>query len=193
MRSSFIFVAITLFALTAAAQTLDASFYNEVNFRKTGMTILGSWAVANIASGLVLRNNTTGTKRYFHEMNALWNSVNLGIAALGYYGAATMVAPEGVGELYNEQMSLDKTLLFNAGLDLAYMAGGLYMIERSRRGSENSDRWRGYGQSVILQGAFLFTFDVLMVVFHKKVDLPAGLSFRLSPGAPDFIHMAYAF
>jgi hypothetical protein len=149
------------------------------------MMVLGSWATLNIAGGLIGRANTTGSDTYFYEMNAIWNGVNLGIAALGYYGAVNLTQPETALDLYNAQIKMDKTLLFNAGLDLAYMAGGFYLMERSRRTSaKNPDRLKGYGQAVILQGAFLLAYDVAMEWEHKSylVSDEMLLSFRAFPG-----------
>lgn len=185
---------ILLFGLSAAdAQSLEDEFEREVRFRKNGMMVLGSWAAVNIAGGLALRANTTGTTRYFHEMNAIWNGVNLGIAAFGYFGALRMGMPESAFGLYEEQVGLDKTLLFNAGLDLAYVAGGLWMTERAKNIDDRPDMWRGYGRAVMLQGAFLFAFDVAMVLLHRKVNVPEYLSFGLRPGAPDFFSFSLTF
>ena len=177
----------------AYGQDHSADWEREIKYRKTGMTVLGTWAVANLAGGLALRANSEGSTRYFHEMNALWNTVNLGIAAAGYFGAVRLGADGSLMALHNEASTLDKTLLFNAGLDLAYMAGGLYMTERSRRVGENSDRWLGYGRSVMVQGAFLFLFDVGMVLVHPEIHLPDGLSLNLSPGALEAIQLSYRF
>lgn len=177
----------------AHGQDFSAEWEREINYRKTGMTVLGTWAVANLASGLALRSSSEGSTRYFHEMNALWNTVNLGIATAGYIGAMRLGSDGGWMALQSEATTLDKTLLFNAGLDLAYMAGGLYMTERSRRVGENSDRWLGYGRSVMVQGAFLFLFDVGMVIVHPELQLPEGLSFGLAPGALEPIRLSYRF
>lgn len=177
----------------AYGQSLDQAFDQEVRFRKTGMAVLGSWAVVNIAGGLALRGNTVGKERYFHEMNAIWNGVNLGIAALGYIGASRLAMPADAFGLYQEQIGLDKTLLFNAGLDLGYVAAGLWMTERAKNTDNNPERWKGYGQAVMLQGAFLFVFDVVMVLLHEKIDVPSYLSFGIRPGAPDFIGFSMVF
>ncbi|MFN2424509.1 MAG: hypothetical protein ABR572_12125 [Cryomorphaceae bacterium] len=175
------------------AQSLDDEFDKEVRFRKNGMMVLGSWAVVNIAGGLALRTNTTGSTRYFHEMNAIWNGVNLGIATFGYIGAMRMGTPESAFGLYQEQIGMDKTLLFNAGLDLGYVAAGLWMTERAKNVDKRPDMWKGYGQAVMLQGAFLFAFDVLMLVFHDHIDVPQYMSFGIRPGAPDFLGFSLTF
>lgn len=193
MKWILTFTLLAAFAIAADAQSLEEAFQQEVNFRKRGMWVLGSWATANIAGGLALRANTTGRQSYFYEMNAIWNTVNLGIAAFGYIGAMRMEMPADAFALYQEQVGLDKTLLFNAGLDLAYIAGGFWMIERSKTVDTNPDRWKGYGQAVILQGAFLFVFDIAMVLLHSKINVPDYLSFGLRPGAPDFLSFSMVF
>lgn len=127
------------------------------------MTVLGSWAIGNIALGLALQNTQEGKNKYFHQMNAGWNAVNLVIAGVGYWGISR-VDPASYDLLatINEQHRFQKILLFNAGLDIGYMAGGAYLIERSKNTSpdKNPERLKGFGQSIVLQGAFLFAFDL---------------------------------
>ncbi len=192
-RYALLLISLLVFSSGLWGQALHDAYEAEVHFRKSGMLVLGSWAAVNMASGVYLRAHTGGHRRYFHEMNAIWNTVNLGIAAAGYIGAMRMGAPDGWGALISEQTTLDKTLLFNAGLDLGYIAGGLYLTERSRRGEENSDRLLGYGRSVMLQGAFLFSFDVVMVLVHQTVQLPEGLSLGVAPGVVPQLAMCYRF
>jgi hypothetical protein len=193
MKNKFLLLCLLfLISSFAYSQGLEESFDSEIQFRKTGMLVLGSWATANIIGGLALRSNTDGTTKYFHEMNAIWNGVNLGIATFGYISAMKMAQPESGLALYNEQIGLDKTLLFNAGLDLAYIATGFYLKERAKNTSDRPERLRGYGNSIILQGAFLFAFDVAMVLVHKKIRL--GEEMILSFDAmPNGLRMAMTF
>ncbi len=189
----FVFLLVAVASNLQAQDLLGEHFQTEIHFRKTGMLVLGSWATANIAGGLVLRANTVGRQRYFHEMNAIWNTVNLGIATFGYISAARMGVPESAFGLYQEQESLDKTLLFNAGLDLAYIAGGFWMMERAKNTDNKPERLEGYGKSVVLQGAFLFVFDLAMIGFHQKLKIPENLGLSLRPGSPDFLCFSYAW
>lgn len=163
-----------LFSSAAIAQTADVSeaYQTDVRIRKTGMLVLGSWAVANIISGGVGRNQLSGEKAYFHEMNAIWNVVNLGIAGAGYYFTVKGSMPNELTDQFNSQINFQKILLFNAGLDLAYIVGGFYLMERSKNTAKLPERLKGYGKSIILQGAFLFTFDVLMYTIHKNKTTP---------------------
>ena len=141
------------------------------NHQKSAMLTLGTWATINITSGLILQNNTSGTDKYFHQMNAGWNAVNLGIAALGYWRASQFNSPDrSFSEAWKKYEGYQKSLLFNAGLDVGYMAGGLYLIERSRRyDGKKADQRKGWGQSILLQGAFLFTFDLVAYLSSRKL------------------------
>lgn len=153
---------------------------------KTGMIVLGSWAVGNILLGAYGNYKYEGQTKYFHQFNAMWNVVNLGIAAFGYFNAAgsdpnTMTATQ----ILNEYSSLQNFLLLNAGLDVAYMVTGLYLKERAKN-SSNPDRLRGYGNSLLLQGGFLLAFDVALYFIHQNnasVNLYPHLESLLSGGA----------
>lgn len=161
------FLCLCLWGMAQTNITLESINRNRLQKQKTGMLILGGWAVGNIASGLILSGQREGSEKYFHAMNAGWNAVNLVIAGFGYYGA--LKADPASFDLYQsiqEQHEFQKILLFNAGLDIGYMAGGLYLIERSKNSTKNPDRLRGFGQSIILQGGFLFAFDLINYFVH---------------------------
>jgi hypothetical protein len=151
-----------------SASVLESFNAERLQINKTGMTILGTWAVSNMLIGGVQSFRTTGATQSFHQMNVGWNAVNLAIAGFGLYSALTTAPTSDLWSSINAQKSIETTLLFNAGLDVGYMLGGLYLIERSKRGGENADRLLGFGRSVVLQGAFLFAFDVVMAVVHQK-------------------------
>ncbi|MEM6265374.1 MAG: hypothetical protein AAGI38_22925 [Bacteroidota bacterium] len=146
----------------------------ELNQQRTGlnkkaMWVLGSWAVGNIVVGGIASRNTSGTTRYFHEGNALWNTVNLGLAGFGLWQAYT-TDPTSLSafESFKEQQSIEKILLFNAALDLGYMTGGAYLIERSKNTSDRPERLKGWGRALILQGGFLLLFDATVYYLHHK-------------------------
>ncbi len=172
----------------AQGLTLEQFNQNRLTQQKRAMTVLGSWAVGNIALGLALQNSNEGQNKYFHQMNAGWNAVNLVIAGLGYWGVSrTDPAAFDLLSTINEQHRFQKILLFNAGLDIGYMVGGAYLIERAKNTApeDNPDRLRGFGQSIVLQGAFLFVFDVTTayVLSRTNADLGPLLSgLSIGPG-----------
>lgn len=148
------------------AQELSPSLleFNQqsINHQRKAMLTLGGWAVVNIGAGLALRGNTTGATREFHTMNALWNTVNLGIAGLGLYSALQSdPASWDLTTSLSKHQNFQKILLFNAGLDVGYIMGGLYLTERAKRPDVNSDQLKGFGNSIMLQGAFLMVFDLV--------------------------------
>jgi hypothetical protein len=46
-------------------------------------------------------------------------------------------------------------------LDVGYMAAGAYLIERSKSSLKNPEQMKGFGQAIIVNGAFLFAFDLV--------------------------------
>ena len=151
--------------------TLTEYNVSSLEHQRNAMLTLGGWAILNIGTGLALRGGSEGSTRHFHEMNALWNTVNLAIAGFGYYSAlkADPAAWDVVTSL-GKHGNFQKILLFNAGLDVGYVLGGLYLTERAKRPDENTDRLKGFGQSIMLQGGFLFVFDLVNYVIATELD-----------------------
>jgi hypothetical protein len=52
---------------------------------------------------------------------------------------------------------LSRLLWFNALLDVGYMAGGAWLVRTKGR---TDPAWRGHGWGIVVQGAFLFVFDL---------------------------------
>jgi hypothetical protein len=156
-------LSLTIYGLQAQGIQVDLPSFNQqsLDHQKTAMLTLGGWAVANIAAGATLQGSADGSTKHFHRMNALWNGVNLAIAGLGYYTA--MKSDPAAWDLATSLSShngFQKVLLFNAGLDVGYIMGGLYLTERAKRPDVNSDQLKGFGRSIMLQGAFLMVFDL---------------------------------
>ncbi|MBN1834374.1 MAG: hypothetical protein JW820_00920 [Spirochaetales bacterium] len=139
---------------------------NRVN--TAAMITLGSWAFANIGTGGVLSFTTDGSARHFHEMNAIWNTVNLALAGFGLAGSLRAEPSPDLFAAIEAQHRLEKTLLFNAGLDVGYIMAGLYLTELARRKPDQSDRLEGYGWSLVLQGGFLFSFDLVAYLLQRR-------------------------
>lgn len=146
--------------------------HNQFNIERqkisnSGLKILSSYSIANIIYGSIASSNTTGSVRYFHKMNVIWNSVTLGIVGFSIIIARKEKILSHSSSI-KKQNKIEKLFLFNAGLDLAYIAGGAYLKERSKTSTNNSLRLKGYGQSVMLQGAVLLVFDGIMYSIHNK-------------------------
>lgn len=135
-------------------------------------------------------SQTIGQNKAFHQMNLYWNSVNLMIAGFGYWQATKEMPGTDFWATMEAQQGIEKVLLLNGALDVAYIAGGFYLKERGLR--KDNDRLIGFGKSVILQGAFLLAFDGVMYGFHQthgkelpnlvqNISLgPTGVYFRMN-------------
>jgi hypothetical protein len=161
---SYLFALFLINTAFIYAQNIDLQAFNAKRIKdtKTDMMILGGWALSNMAVSGILLGNTEGVTKGYHQMNIGWNAVNLTIAGFGYLAA--MKSNAASFDLYgsiNEHYKLQKIFIFNAGLDVGYMAAGAYVIERSKSSLKNPEQMRGFGQAIIVNGAFLFAFDLV--------------------------------
>lgn len=158
-----------LLYLTGFSQSQELQMFNQerLQINRIGMLTLGGWALGNMGTAAFSLGKASGSNKYFHQMNIYWNVVNLALAGFGYYEASTAdpLTYNLFGSL-KEHYAMEKILLFNAGLDVGYMAGGLYLMERAKNSQHRQELFKGFGQSVIIQGGFLFMFDLTMYFLH---------------------------
>lgn len=133
---------------------------NRHQINTYAMITLGSWAVGNMAVNGALYRSGERDRKYFYQMNIAWNAVNLAIAGFGLYGALNPDTTLTLFESVQRQSTIEKILLFNAGLDVGYIMTGFYLKERGNNSLKHHDRLKGYGNSLVLQGGFLFLFDL---------------------------------
>ncbi len=155
--------------MTVYAQDPYQDFYAASTVtNNTGMYILGGWAIANLAAGAAGWSGTSGSTMYFHQMNFFWNTINLGIAGLALLGNHTTdISLLSSGELLSKHTRTENLYLINTGLDVVYMGTGLLLKQLSTRNVKRPDMLKGYGNSVLLQGAFLFLFDGIMYLVQR--------------------------
>ncbi len=165
------------------SQTHTDFYERTLTINKSGMYFLGGWALANMATGTYGSLRYSGEQKYFHQMNAAWNLINAGIATYALFDiAGTDVSLFSGAEVMQEQFKTERIFLINAGLDILYMAGGAWMIHASEKNAKRPGLLKGYGQSVILQGGFLFLFDLSKYLIQRNHRLNFGDSF-LNMGA----------
>ena len=169
------------FSLVFAQEIEIIDFYKKSNqINSTGMYVLGGWAVANIAGGAIGWASSTGSAKYFHQMNLFWNTVNLGIAGFALYNNLT----DDISLLSSDEMLLKHTktenlYLINAGLDVVYIGTGFLLKHLSVSNLNKQDLLKGYGNSIILQGGFLMIFDLIMwgIQRNHRLDFLNGAEF----------------
>lgn len=171
MNTKLVAILIFLIPISVFAQNdsgLVTFHLKRMNINETAMLVLGSWAVGNIITGTYGNFKSKGEAKYFHQFNAMWNVVNLAIATFGYLNAAnTNLSQLSNVEILKDYNSLQSFLLLNAGLDAAYIMTGVYLKEKAKN-SKHSERLKGYGNSLLLQGAFLLVFDVSLFFIHQS-------------------------
>ncbi len=199
MRIRFLVIGMIICATAAAQQSFNDSIsFARNNLKQKDMVGLGSFAMANIATGFVLANNTHGEAKYFWRMNAYWNFFNLGIAGMGYLGARKdLLKKYSFSENYTEQQKIEKIYVFNAGLDAAYIATGILLRQKGKLETDidKRDKLKGFGTSIIAQGGLLGIMDLTMIMLHHKNTIRMGdklHQIELS-AAPGVFALAYKF
>ena len=156
------------------AQELDAVLEEHnrerLQLNNRGMVVLMGWAAANMTAGTAGWFLAEDERwRSFHQMNILWNTVNATIGIFGYLGnRGTDPGSLDLATTIQESYGMERLLALNIGLDVGYMAFGAFMWERGLR--KDSARWTGWGQSLIVQGGFLFAFDIALLAFNASLD-----------------------
>jgi hypothetical protein len=124
---------------------------------------LQAWAGFSLLSGLalVLIAGLSPRRPFLRGLGAQfigWGAINAAIAAIGGRAAQARQAalPDPGDPLIQagERRSLLRLLGINSLLDIGYVLGGGYLAR-----AEAPER-RGHGLGVIIQGAFLFFFDL---------------------------------
>jgi len=129
------------------------------------------WSGFSLAMGLFMRWRGDAFEKGIGIQAATWGLIDAGIAVVGQITAQrrqkrgidtnTLRAVES-----RERRDLTRLLWINTGLDVVYMAGGI-ALARTKGRSDAS--WRGHGWGIVLQGAFLFIFDLV----HAR-NVPKG-------------------
>jgi len=168
LRRRFIFLGVSIlllgFSLQVHGQDGYVDYYGQsLKINTYGMAVLGGWALTNISVGAYGWSTYSGQRAYFHQMNLFWNVVNLSIAGVALYSnLSTDYSLLSGTELFEKQLKNQRLYLINGGLDVLYMGTGFLLRYLAPNYPKNEDRLRGYGNSVILQGAFLFVFDLVL-------------------------------
>lgn len=171
MSKFILLFALSLFPILSYGQVPNPyQHINELRHQQEfrGMISLTSWASLNIAGGSAgyFMSNQPEWK-YFHEMNVFWNTVNLG---LGIYGLCSLKKPDQIWDFdksMKAQKKLERIFLVNSCIDVLYIGGGAVMLHMANN-REAAHRLSGYGRSLILQGSYLFLFDVAEYFLQRK-------------------------
>jgi hypothetical protein len=159
------------FGSAFADEPADTVRDESADLQSGSMQLLLGWSVGNLVTGGVGAALTDDPElRAFALGNAAWNTVNLGIAVGSLASLPRTRARTDPDEIARGARSLENALLVNGGLDLAYLGGGVALLAVGKH--RGRDDLRGYGESLLVQGAFLLAFDSVLWARHRAVSAP---------------------
>lgn len=164
-----LFLILLMFSSSSDSLDFAQALRKQERINMRGMTVLGSWSLLNMAfSAPHAFGPGSSEHKYYNQMNFFWNTVNLGLAVPGYFSARKKVGnAKNDPEYFALQNKRNKKIFFiNTLLDVVYCGSGWWMWEKGNR--ENNTQLSGFGKSVVLQGGFLFGFDLAMFALHKR-------------------------
>lgn len=167
MMKPFLFL-VFFSSFISLAQPVQNFNKKRTEIDKRLMIGLGSWATSNfIVSGIGWATVPKSEAYYFHQMNVLWNTVNLGLAIPGYFKAKNDNRALTLNETKKIQRKTQNIFLINTGLDVVYISSGFLLRNSAQSNLSQKDRFNGFGNGLILQGGFLFIFDLTAYAIHK--------------------------
>ena len=118
--------------------------------------------MVSIFGGLILQIPKSRLASGMGVQFSAWGMIDAIIAVFGDRSAKLRAAqlPDPLANeiIDRESQKLHKILLVNTGLDVGYMlAGSALALTKGK----NDPGWRGHGIGIIIQGAFLFIFDLV--------------------------------
>jgi hypothetical protein len=129
------------------------------------------WSIISIFGALILQIPRSRFTSGMGIQFSAWGLIDAIIAVFGDRSAKQRAArlPDPLAKdiVDRESQKLYKILLVNTGLDIGYMLGGSAL---SLTKGKADPGWRGHGIGIIIQGAFLFIFDLVhMLLIGRKI------------------------
>lgn len=116
------------------------------------------WSGSSIIAGIIMLFLDNNLLKGFGIQAVIWGAIDGGIAIIGRLNTRKKRSiPMSSEQLTNEAKKLHKILLLNTVLDVFYITFGILLFVFSRK----SLFWQGNGYGIILQGVFLFFFDLI--------------------------------
>jgi hypothetical protein len=129
-------------------------------FQKMLTRRLFVWSGVTIAAGLGMQPGGQFWRAVGTQAIG-WGAIDAIIAWFGQFSAqrkqARLPDPQSPTVVVKETRNLRRLLWVNTVLDVFYITGGLLLA--LTRGKTNRT-WRGHGWGIIIQGGFLFLFDL---------------------------------
>jgi hypothetical protein len=145
------------------AEEIEHAWLRRRKVERAAMsTLVGVSGASAVVGAVGLGLAKTPQQRGFYGGTLGWSAVNLGIGIPGLIGALRKEPPPGSLEAWRkEDAQLRSAFLFNAGLDVGWVALGAFLWQFGLAKEERAPLV-GAGQAVVIQGAFLLVFDSVL-------------------------------
>lgn len=137
---------------------------NFYRYQQRRLSLLLGWGSISMIVGLVVQFNSKPFWKQFGLQALLWGAIDAALAVFGLRSANKKQGRYALGELNfhdekKEARGFYRILLINTGLDVFYVVGGAWLMQRFK---DRADR-RGMGLGILVQGLWLFLFDGLVL------------------------------
>jgi hypothetical protein len=141
-------------------------FHNQ----QASLSLLSGWSVANLALSPYSSKNLfqpIEKNDYFQQMNFMFNVVNGAIAGFAHYEVYRRSKLSwSLSEIEQQRKKARTSIKINMGLDLSYILSGILLNNISPKNPNDINQFKGYGSSLIFQGAYLLIYDA---IFLRKI------------------------
>jgi hypothetical protein len=136
---------------------------NFFGYQHQRFLLLLGWGLLSVITGGALQRNAQSFWKQFGLQSLLWGAIDAALALFGIVGADKKGKRYILGQLdttdeQKEARTFYRILLINTGLDVGYVALGIWLMQRFQA---RADR-RGMGLGILIQGLWLFLFDGLV-------------------------------
>ncbi len=133
---------------------------NFYGYQQQCFLLLLFWGILSIIIGSALQLNSQPFWKQFGIQSLLWGAIDAALALFGLNGANKKEERYALCELNTTEQQKDarsfyRILLINTGLDIGYVAIGVWLMQHF----STRPNLRGMGLGILIQGLWLFLFD----------------------------------
>ncbi len=137
--------------------------YNFFDYQYSMLDPLKVWGLINMALGWSGALSTDPLLRHIGFQAMGWGVIDATLALFGQHSANCKAEIARRGKMPRDRMrhevrSFRRLLLINAGLDVGYVLGGLWLLLTA---GERRER-RGMGLGILIQSLFLLCYDAAL-------------------------------
>jgi hypothetical protein len=143
---------------------------NQFQFQAMVGQRLIQWGGLSTGLGAILMTWGSSFRRGIGSQFIGWGIID---ALIGWFGLRSSRKQAAQPDAHTKEAQsrartyLRRVLAINTGLDVLYVSGGLWLAGTQGK----RDRfWRGAGIGIVIQGAFLFVFDLMHVLLLQDTD-----------------------